>query len=157
MKNYELPRGNGKPFWFVSGVREARQNSPKIASAGSRVEETALSETTVAMMRARRDPVLKAIARCIVALGLVFSTIGVSRKKRSPLAELPFSRSHHVVPGMSSAFCSGNNMVEHQVFGAAAVLTGVVIVAKDFPTIHRRNLPVPLWIAARQTNVVRNL
>jgi hypothetical protein len=38
-------------------------------------------------------------------------------------------------------------MIQRQVPGAAAVLTGVVVAAEDFPTIDWKNLPVPLWIA----------
>lgn len=48
-------------------------------------------------------------------------------------------------------------MIQRQVLDAAAVLTGVVVAAKDFPPIHRRNFPVLLWITTRQPDVSWNL
>lgn len=64
------------------------------------------------------------------------------------------ARSYHVVPGMGSALRSGNDVIERQVLRATAVLTGMVVAAEDFPTIDWGYFPVPLWIAARQTNVI---
>jgi hypothetical protein len=58
---------------------------------------------------------------------------------------------------MGAALGAGNDVIQRQVLGAIAVLTGVVIAAKDFPTIYRRNLPVPLWITTCQPDVIRDL
>lgn len=58
-----------------------------------------------------------------------------------------FAGGYHVVPGVSATFRAGNDVIQGQVLGTAAVLAGVVVAAKDFPTINRRNFPVPFGIA----------
>jgi hypothetical protein len=58
---------------------------------------------------------------------------------------------------MGSAFGAGDDVIQRQVLGATAVLTGVVVATKDFPPIDRRYFPVPLWITTRQPDVIRNL
>ena len=64
---------------------------------------------------------------------------------------------YHVVPGMGATLGARQDVIERQVLGATAVLTGMAIATEDFPTTDRRYLPVPAGIATRQANVLRNL
>ena len=58
---------------------------------------------------------------------------------------------------MGSALRAGNTVIECKVFGAAAVLAGVVVAAKDFPTTTEGAFQCRLGLPVVVANMLRDL
>jgi hypothetical protein len=63
------------------------------------------------------------------------------------------ARCNHVIPGMSTASRSGQDVVYGQVAGAAAVLAGVIVAPQYLASVNGGHLPESLWIGNGEANV----